>query len=551
MKILTGGLQVLLVVFSVYVHGAVFAAPTADPVFARLEEVLRDKQRYVREKEERIGKIKKNHDSSLYGQYYLNENLYKQYQKFKLDSAIYYVKRNLGIAGMLGNKDLRNSAHLQLAALYASTGRYRESEGILRNVNKQLLSDSLLVSYYSASIQFFEHYVTNSYSPSYINEIRSLRDSLLSVLPPASVEYQINLAQKNIYEGRIEVAEKDLVKMLSKVPFNGPSYAMVAYLLGNIYRGQQKMPLAKKFYSLSAIADITNAVKDHASMQNLALICYQEGDIDRAYRFTRSAVEDAIFCNVQFRTLHMSELYTIINTAYQDKEARSKEQLQVYLSLISVLTVFLLVAVVYVYRQMRRVSRIKEELSMVNQKLVALNQEISKTNAQLQERNVQLNDSNLIKEAYIAQFFDLCSTYINKLESFRKTLNKKATQKQLDELFKMLRSNTLINDEVEELYRIFDTIFLCLYPNFVSEFNALLVPEEVVKLKPGELLNTELRIYALIRLGITDSVRIASFLRYSLSTIYNYRTKMRNKAAVSRDLFESIVMRIGEVAEKT
>lgn len=177
--------------------------------------------------------------------------------------------------------------------------------------------------------------------------------------------------------------------------------------------------------------------------------------------------------------------------------------------------------------------------------MVKLNGEISETNDLLQERNIQLSESNHIKEEYIAHFLDLCSTYINKLEDYQKSLQKKAMNKQLDELFKMLRSTRMVENEVEALYVNFDRIFLGLYPTFVKDFNALLQPEERIVLKSEDLLNKELRIFALMRLGVTDSVRIAAFLRCSLSTIYNYRTKVRNKALVPRDEFEGWVMRIG------
>ena len=280
-------------------------------------------------------------------------------------------------------------------------------------------------------------------------------------------------------------------------------------------------------------------------MQSLALVYYEEGDIDQAYKFTKSSIDDAVFCNVRFRTIGISEFYSIINTAYQAKEAKQKSKLQLYLILISILTVFLIVAVIYVYKQMKRVSRIRKELYRANVKLIDLNQGITDTNKQLKEVNIQLSESNHIKEEYIAHFFDLCSTYITKLEDYRKSLNKKAANNQLDDLFKTLKSTAFVDNELEELYKNFDNIFLSLYPTFVEDFNTLLISEEQVILKPGELLNTELRIFALIRLGITDSVKIASFLRYSLSTIYNYRTKARNKAAVSRDEFENLVMRIG------
>jgi hypothetical protein len=219
--------------------------------------------------------------------------------------------------------------------------------------------------------------------------------------------------------------------------------------------------------------------------------------------------------------------------------------LQLYLLCISLLSVFLIIAIIYVYKQMKKVSKIRGELYRTSQKLSKLNKNITKTNNQLQERNAQLSESNVIKEEYIAHFFSLCSAYINKLENYRILLNKKAVAKQFDEIYKMLKSTTLVDNELEELYKNFDVIFLNLYPTFVKDFNDLLIKEDQVQLKQGELLNTELRIFALIRLGITDSVKIAAFLRYSLSTIYNYRTKARNKAAVSRNNFEEMVIKIG------
>ena len=524
-----------------------------DSIFAALNHAIKNKELYVKEKEKTIAGYKRmlSGDLSLEMEYDCNGSLYKEYRKFKLDSAIYYVKKNLRIAKVLNNNELDQRAQLQLANLYSSSGRYRESEIILKGISTKKLSKALLPIYYEAYSQFFEHYSTNTYNEQYVTYIEIYRDSLLSVLDPKSVKYKINLAQKNIYNKKVTEAQNSLLNLLKTAKSKDQDYAMIAYLLGDTFKLQNKPEQAREYYIISATADITNAIKDNASVQNLALMYYEAGDIDNAYLFTKSAIADAIFCNVKFRTLQMSELYSIINTAYLDKEARSKQQLQTYLILISVLSLFLILAVVYVYKQMKKVSGIKEELGNTSNKLAELNTDISRANSELQERNAQLFEANHVKEEYIAHFFDLCSTYINKLENYRKALNKKATDKQLDELFKMLKSTTVVDNELEELYENFDSIFLNLYPTFVKDFNALLVKDEQVTLKQGELLNTELRIFALIRLGITDSVKIAAFLRYSLSTIYNYRTKARNKAAVSRDAFEVMVSKIGNIPDKS
>jgi len=543
--------KTILFLFFIAANASCVSAQS-DSIFAAFNYAISHKPEYDKLKEKRIASLKKilSGDLSLEEEYGSNKKLYQEYRKFKVDSAIYYVKKNQLIASLLKNKDLSDIAQLQLANLYSSSGKYLESESILKKFNKKTVLGELLSMYYEVYGQFLEHYATSTYNGQYVPQIEAYRDSLLSTLNPSSVKYKINQAQKNIFNGNVEISQKNLLQLFKTAKHKDQDFAMIAYLIGLTYKIEGNPELEKEYYIISATADIKNSTKDNASVQNLALIYYESGDIDNAYRFTKSAIEDAIFCNVKFRTLQISELYSIINTAYLDKESKRKGQLQTYLLLISILSAFLIIAIVYVYRQMKKVSRIKEELHLSSQKLADLNKDISETNAQLHEMNAQLSESNHVKEEYIAHFFDLCSTYINKLENYRKSLNKKANEKQLDELFKMLKSTTVVDNELEELYKNFDNIFLNLYPTFVKDFNSLLIKDEQVILKQGELLNTELRIFALIRLGITDSVKIAAFLRYSLSTIYNYRTKARNKAAVSRDEFEEMVSKIGIITGK-
>ncbi|UPZ14131.1 DUF6377 domain-containing protein [Flavobacterium humidisoli] len=535
------------------VNFPVFALENTDVILKELNNAIKNKQQYVKLKEERILNFKKIKSDNLTPEqeYNYNKTLYLEYQKLNSDSAIRYVKKNLRIAEQLQNKELFNLAQLQLVTLYSSSGKYRESEALLKSINKKNLAVSLLPNYYISYREFFEHYAANSDNREYRKQIGKYRDSLLSVLNPNTLEYQINRIQQDIFiHKKFEKPKKELLVLLNKIKEEDPQYAMITYLLGKIAEATHQLEERKKYYALSATSDIKNANKDNASLQELALVFYEMGDVDMAYKLTQSAIEDALYCNVQFRTLLMSEVYSIINTVYLEREAQRKSELQIYLLCISLLSLFLLVAIIYVYKQMKKVSRIRSELYETSQKLAELNKDISETNSQLQESNLQLSESNLVKEEYIAHFFNLCSTYINKLENYRIILNKKATAKQFDEVYKILKSTTLVDNELEELYKNFDIIFLNLYPTFVKDFNALLIPEEQIVLKQNELLNTELRIFALIRLGITDSVKIAAFLRYSLSTIYNYRTRARNKAAVSRNDFEEMVMKIGSMALK-
>ncbi|MDR1091110.1 MAG: DUF6377 domain-containing protein [Prevotella sp.] len=534
--------KVILFIFVLTGYSSyIFASAAKDSIMVRLDEVMAKKELYVKEKEQRMLNLKKLQsfpDLSARQLYDLNQKIYKEYRKFKTDSAVHYILMNREIAAKIGEAKLRDETDLQLAWLYSTKGMYIEAKNILDNIDKEKLPSDLIAEYYLTYNAFYSHYALNNNENVYYRRSELYRDSLLSALDTLSLTYQIEYATKVLYQLDTERAIKLFNDLLDKTTDDNANRALIAYFLGYAYKEQKNPELQKKYFAISAISDITNCIKDNASFQNLALTYYESGDIDKAYRFIQSAIEDAIYCNVRYRTIESSGFYPIINSTYQEKEKFQKEKLQTYLILISILSLALIAGMAYIYKQMKRLSVIRKQLYRTNQELIKLNQD-------LLDSNNNLGEANHVKEEYIARFFDQCSEYIEKLENYRKSLNAKAKNNQLDELFKMIKSTTLVETELEELYQNFDSIFLNIYPSFIQEFNALLLPEEQILPKPGELLNTELRIFALIRLGITDSIKIANFLRYSLRTVYNYRTKVRNKAAGSREEFEEIVKKIG------
>lgn len=520
------------------------ADQSVEAILDSLDQAIVKKQEYEQQKEKELSLLKQwlREGSTQREIYDLSTRLYEAYRKYQIDSAVVYAEKALKNAR---NQENINYTRLQLVILYSSTGMFREAETILRNINKKGLPDSLLPEYYNAWRLFFNYYAANVRLPEYGRKTRIYRDSLMQVLNPESLFFRINRIESLIAKGETESANQLLINTLQEIDPRNDHYAMITFLKGLLHEIVGETKKSQKFFALSAINDIRKSTKDNSSIQHLAALAYEQGNIERAFQYSQVALNDALFCNVQFRTYYLTQFFTFINANYKEKIEHQKNQLWLFLSLISLLSLFLIVAVIYVYKQMDKVSRIRRELDDMNKELIRLNSNISQKNEQLNDRNALLIDSNQIKEEYIAHFFDLCSTYINKLENYRKTLNKKAVSGEHRELFKMLKSTSVIETEVEELYHHFDTIFLNLYPSFVEEFNSLLTDEEKSEPKNGEKLNTELRIFALIRLGITDSVKIASFLRYSLSTIYNYRTRARNRAAVPRVEFEEMVMKIG------
>jgi hypothetical protein len=536
------------------------SAPAANTLDSLLEQISMDignKAAYDQQKEREL-RAKKQMllipNLQPDQEYEFNRELMKMYEKYIIDSAIFYAKQNLRLASAASQPDWLYETRLHLSLLYSTTGMYIEAENILRGISKSQLPVHLLSLYYNAFQHFYGHYAQSNGRAESFTQSAVYRDSLQEILDENSVQHKIIYAERMIFQKDVELfieqasqaidsAELYLLRLLDTLPPEDSDYALSAFMLGNLYSIKRQPELQQKYFALSAIADIRNSVKDNASLHGLALALYKSDDLDRAYLFMQSAISDMAFCNVRFRVTDLSAAHTIINNAYMEKEQKRRGVLQHYLLIISLLSVGLLVAIVYVARQMHRVSQIRKKLYAANVTMRQMNQSMLRSNDELQKLNVRLQDANRVKEEYIAQFFDICSAYINKWEGYRKALNKKAIGNQYEELVRMLKSNSTAEEERKKLYEIFDNIFLHLYPTFVEKFNALLAPREQLALRQGEMLSPELRIFALMRLGISDSMKIAGFLRYSLSTVYNYRTQIRNKA-ISRDDFEQNVMKI-------
>lgn len=547
----------LLLTFTLFLCDLFSKAPQ-DSTFRILYHLIDNKSLYMAQKENKIAEIKKMQEVpnlTPEQKYDIHRQLYDEYKTYLSDSAIIYAQKNKIITEQHHKTVWTQESSLDLVSLYIIAGMYIESIEILKTVNPQVLPDWLRVKYYDCYKQFYNHYSNNNlYALVYNEKSKIYRDSLLQVLDSKSNHYKIVYAEKLDDENRLDEAKLILQELLNQTEADTHEKAVLSYALANIYRKEGNIGLQKKYYAISAICDIKNAIKENAAMQALASVLYETGEVAQAYTCIKLSMEDAMFCNARLRTYEVSQIFPIIDSAYQENVNKQKSSLILLLLLVSLLSVFLIVAVIYVYRQMKRVARIRKELYHTNLKLNELNNDLTATvsqlhhvNTELSDVNTELSEANQIKEAYIGHFLDLCSTYINKLEKYQSTLNKKAREKKLEELYKILKSTDMIDNELKELFENFDHIFLHLYPNFVEEFNSLLQENERFLLKPNELLNVELRIFALIRLGITDSSRIANFLHYSANTIYSYRTRVRNKAAVPREEFESMVMRIGAI----
>ena len=506
-----------------------------------LDQAIADKPLYDARKEARIDELRRLRAIPGFTprqEYEINTRLYREFKKYQLDSAIRYVERNVELGRQLDSTRCTVESQLRLARLYSSSGMSIEARALLESIDRATLSGPLLHAYYRAYSQFYQHYAALTDQPGYDSISAAYLDSMLGARQTGSLRYRLASTSRLAEQMPPDSAEVLLLRLFEEIAPDDTHHAEVAYMLGSFYRSQGDEQNALKYFMISALTDVRLSVKENASFQLLASLYYGKGDLARAFKYSQAAIEDAIFSKVQFRTAQMSELYSIISVSHQAKEVKTKNKLQHYLLLISILSVILVLLFAFVFRQMRKLYRIKEELSHINGELARLNDELA-------EKNEQLSDANAVKVQYIARFFDLCSMYIDKLDDYRKRLKKLAEDRKYDALYRQLKSTSMLETEQGELYKNFDAIFLNLYPSFVDDFNALLNEDERIELRSRDLLNKELRIYALLRLGITDSMKIASFLRCSISTVYNYRSKVRNRAAVSREEFEKMVMKIG------
>ena len=284
------------------------------------------------------------------------------------------------------------------------------------------------------------------------------------------------------------------------------------------------------YLARTALVDIRMAAREYASLQRLARLMYEQGDLARAYRYMACSMEDAVACNARLRFLEVTEFYPIVERAYRDLEEK-KHDLQYVISVsVSILAILFITLAVYLYISMKQLAQMRQNLSIANGPLMAANR--------------TLEETGKIKEVYIARYLDRCVMYLEKLEQYRLSLDKLLRASKMDELVKLVRSDNFLQDERKAFYKEFDKSFLDLFPNFITDFNQLLTDECKIYPKQNELLNTELRIFALIRLGVTDANSIARFLGSSLATVYNYRSKIRGKARGDKDTFEQQVMNL-------
>ena len=523
----------------------------ADSLLLKLDQAIKERPIYMEQKELKLVELKRLLHRQIPDEerFAILGTLLDEYRSFNTDSALHMAEEREQIAIRLGNREYIDNARMNKADVLGMTGMYKEVMDLMRNIHIDRLPVDIHPYYYHIYRTVYglmADYAVTAYEKKLYTELTDkYRDSLLLVNKDNLLIHTLIQSDQYNVRNEYDKAIRLLTDYLALQKDYEHDVAICAYTLSESYRLKGDKEKEKEYLIVSAMADMKTAVREYISLRKLAVLLYQEGDIERAYSYVKICMEDAAACNARLRKLEILEIFPIINDAYQQKTEKQQEQMKWALVSISLLSLFLLLAIFYVYKQMKKVAAARREVIDANKRLKELNDELHLSNAQLKEANHSIAENSYLKEEYIGRYMDQCSVYLEKMDNYRRSLGKIAATGNVEELYKNIKSSKFIEGELKEFYTNFDNTFLQLFPTFVEDFNALLADDEQISLKAGERMNTELRIFALIRLGITDSVKIAQFLRYSVTTIYNYRTKVRNKAAGDRDLLEQEVMTIG------
>ncbi len=522
-----------------------------DSLMKQLDDVISRRDTYLKQKEDRLtelhAQLKKASDDR--SRFNVLNRLYDEYHPFNTDSAYNISIRQEAMAERMGDKDLLLHARMNRANILSATGMYHECLNLMDSVPYGLLPDYLHAYYHHIKRTVYGLMADYAAFPAdkakYSGITNSYRDSIINANPPGSLAHVITKADYLNVNGSPTEAVRLMQKFMRDNDLSEHERAICAWTLSEAYARTGDRELQKENLIVSAISDLKSSVREYISLRQLALMLYEEGDLDRAYRFMTIAVDDAAKCNARQRIIELNATYPMINGIYVETVKKQKATLEDYIIIIAVLVVLLVIMLFYMRKQMIRIKHSNKELEAAYVRQNKLTEDLRDSNTQLKEANYAIAENSGLKEIYIGRYMDQCIVYIEKLDAYRRSLNSLVKSGKTDELRQLLKSSSTIDEEFKAFYYQFDKTFLSLFPSFVEDFNDLLLPEEAIIPRKEGTLNAELRIYALIRLGITDSEKIAKFLRYSLTTIYNYRTKVRNKAKGDRNSLESEILNIG------
>ena len=511
-----------------------------------LDAVIKEKQSIEDAKNQRIAQLKSRLDSQ-YGQeelYNVMNDIFNEYFQYDVDSALFYAHRKLDLAMETGRKDLILDAKFDIADRYVTSGMNQEALEIVSEIDTVQLGKDLHKRRNSLLNTVYSNLIDRSNDPFLVKEMEVKRDMhmqrMIEALDSTDIATAFVGAKLLVGQNKVDKALELLLSWEKKDNISLIDKGILCYSIGCAYRSTGERDKAKVYLAKSAAYDLMVPKYEYLSLIELAGMLYEDGDIKRAYAYIMRSVNDANRANAQNCKENVYLLMPIISGAYDAFITSSNLKMKYYLFIMGMMLVAVVFLIIVVSNSKKKVDLADRLTKESNQQLKVLNEELRKS-------NMLLRESNRIKDSYLGHYLNMCSDYIDSLDRYRTSIRKIAKEEGEPALLAALKSKEFIDKELKGFYAQFDETFLELFPDFIPQLNELLQEDKQVKTSAMEKkLTTELRILALIRIGVNDSVRIAHFLRRSVSTIYNYRVKMKNSAKGDREEFEKSLLNIGK-----
>lgn len=505
-----------------------------DLYLSRIDGALRDRDRYERRKTERIERIKRglSADADAGRRFAVYGELFGEYQSFCFDSALVYAGKFATLAETEGDRERIAASKLMLANANNSAGLFLEAMDALDSVDSTVISGNIKVGLYSGYSKLYLDMALSvrnfPYEERYLERSADYSRKIMELTTDSAIR---RLQQINIYRCRkkYDAAIRETLRFFASEPADDRSVILCKGALGMFYLAEGDTLKGIDYLSQTVAGDVQYAVKESSALADLSNIAYRYGFVDRAYTYITLAMNDAIFFNSRHRKVESGEILPIVESSRFELMAAQRRKLYIALACVALLSLCLAVASYFILRQMRQV-----KLS----RLV-----IEKKNGDLRDSHRKLVEGNKVKEEYIGYFLSLNASYLDEIDRFKLLVGRKLAARQYGELSQLLKQENSKHKK-EAKFATFDRLFLKLFPDFVPCFNELFEPDARVEIPLPDVLTPELRIFALIRLGVADSEEIARFLNYSVNTINTYKTRVKNRSNVPNAEFEGRIMEI-------
>ena len=541
----------LLIILIAICFSAFRAQADNKSLYQQLDSVIAHRAEYyaLKDKELQDMKLGATYITDAEEKLRLYENLVHGYTPFIYDSAMVYVQKGTHLAQQTNHSDYYNKFQMLKARLYVLRGFYIEAKECLEKLNipssdtnqNYLYNCAQCALYFSLNAycgnsEFSEHY--KKLFNEYINKA-------LCYYPKRDAQYYYLKGVQLYYSnGSLHDVSTYLKKTMSLSKPNSDVYGMSAYILSKAYRNNKQLELQERYLLLSAMSDVMTSTNESMSLQDLALLLYKNNDVDKAQEYiSLSLKKDANMTNNRLRRVNLFNNFNVLLSAYTDKLEQQAVWHKSALACITVLLGVVVFIMVYVKRKNRLLKQHEQKLKALTEQLYCINSQQKKDNKALANTNTELENTIAKRENMANAYINLCYQYIERLDNLRKLVIRKIKANQQQELLSMLSSSKRTVEANQNFFLQFDKIFLSLYPSFITELNTLLVPEAQIQLKDENEFTPPLRVAALIRLGITESAKIAGILSYSPQTIYNYRSALKNNA-IDKNRFEENLQKL-------